>query len=127
MSTEIEKPLDLAELLREKIKSAFIETIPEPAWDKLIEGEWQRFTTTRGRHGYAQQSPLSEMVEEAIRSVVKEEIDKALKQYFEGSPVQAELLSKEAIQAAIPGVIEAFMRSIIEQTVMSAQRATQGY
>lgn len=79
MSNEVVKfdSLSTIEAIREKIRSAIFDTIPQANWDALIQQEIQSFMTTRveGRGTYNERT-----VQSKFSIIVNEEIEKALRE-----------------------------------------------
>jgi hypothetical protein len=93
---------DVASKLRDKIKSAFVDLIPEERWDAMLKAEVAKFMsgTPEHRNGYGNyvaaqpsefskvcQSVLSEMIREEAKKrfaeVKQEDVFKAVSQWIE--------------------------------------------
>lgn len=72
---------DAAAQLREKIKFAFAELIPDEQWEAMIKSEWEAFTKPSSRgHGYSSEPAGFRKVAE---SVLREQVNAAMKSWFE--------------------------------------------
>ena len=74
MSTEITKPLNMEELVRDKVRQLFMDMIPETAIDSLIKKEWDLFTKDTVSYNKTQPSALTKMVQEQIDKYAREHI-----------------------------------------------------
>jgi hypothetical protein len=73
--TELTKPKNLEEAMRDKIRIAFAELIPDESLDDLIQKEWVRFAEgEKDRYGNKKEADLTKMIRDAVTEWAKKEL-----------------------------------------------------
>lgn len=107
-------PMTLAEKLRERIRTSFVDLIPDETWKAMVEKEIQSFTTQERNYSGNHPSPLQAL----IASIAKDEIKKRIE-----SQVLALLTTPEYSDHWDSGtqkagaVVEAYLKSIVPELV----------
>lgn len=92
MSNDIQ-PFDpnvLKTTITNRIKEQFVALIPDDQWEQMVEVELNRFTTTTS-NDYSRspkRSELSLMIEEALRGLAREAINKELEETYRSKVVE---------------------------------------
>jgi hypothetical protein len=125
-TTAIDKPQDLAELMRDKVRTELVKLIPDEAWDRLVSSEWDDFFKPQPRGHYSHDRPpmFTELVQGMIREMVKERV----KPLLEGKLNQLcwENTSSEMLNELMKGsskhVLQAFTEGLVRQVADAIQR-----
>ena len=120
---------DLKTKITDRVKSSFVELIPEEAWRAMVGKEIERFTTEYREHNTDKPSSLQALIREELTSrlktQIKEELGKANYQKFEG---MAPEFIKEVIKEAAPALIESLFNRAVQDAVVSVHNSLrQGY
>jgi hypothetical protein len=134
--TELTRPDNIADMVRDKVKAALVEIIPQEQWDNLIKAEWEAFFKERTVSGYhsgsgrAETKPslFTEMIHEEIKSHLKGKIKDRVQEElvgvsWDGKPEGDSLLFKEVVEACAPHIVRAFSREIISNMSMQIRTA----
>lgn len=131
MSEEMVKLSDVQERLRERIKLAFMDLIPDAKWDELIQKEIEFLTTDRvvkcyGKPDEIHPSELSKMV----RTLLQEEFKKQLDAWY-ASNNDLVTATKKEIDKRFPQLVRKAAKEwtnimgqqIVQQAVVAMQNA----
>ncbi len=114
----------LKDKVSEKIKSAFVELIPEEQWKQLVSNEINRFTCKERDYSGEKPSILSTMINEAIRERFKAKIQEALNgngfdamyDSMTGKDMASTVAKEIAVQYA-PQIVESLMSNLIQTAI----------
>jgi hypothetical protein len=129
------KALVLDQGVREKVRSALLDAIPEAAWDGLIKAELKAYfeptEKLEGNRYVNLQSPFTALVHTIAEEVVREAAMKAVKEY-QCAAWDADLQShvnqqlSETLVRIAPQMMAAIMRDYAQRFVQSIT-PRQGY
>lgn len=115
ISTELK---DIKTIISDKIKSQFVELLPEELWTEMVGKEIEKFTTTVNRNGYNQKStstsPLQDLIQAEIETIAKAAIKAELNsgewqaQYIDGKTGASDLVNKIVQERAAEVVSQVF-------------------
>jgi uncharacterized membrane-anchored protein YjiN (DUF445 family) len=117
--------------IRERVKLAFVEAIPQEQWDSMIEREWRQFTETTG-HNRDIPSALSQLCRKALTEIAQERI----KEQFASEQWQAAWgeVSKSVMDRIIEdrdkllnSVLENLVGTAVQRVVESLRVGTNPY
>lgn len=108
MTTEISIKT-IGDAVRERVKKAIFDSIPDEAIESLIQKELNILTE---KTSYQNKSPLSEMVATALKEELSNRVKTDAKIYIEDTYVNN---SKELVDAAIKELAPVFMASMMEK------------
>jgi hypothetical protein len=137
---EILAPNNLAELVRDKVKMALVDIVPQEQWDRVIKAEWDSFFKERtvpgqyGRSAEKKPSLFTEMVHEAIRKQLHKKIQEQVETETAGmwpgnTPEHDGPLVAEIVKECAPHIFQAFARDVmmnVVQNVRTALASNQG-
>ena len=116
----------IKEKITERIRSSFIELIPEDQWKELVERELHEFIKDPEKDSYGRQvsstSPLKHMIRDAIREIVMTELQTYLTSpefkvvYKEGRHGPSEGV-KHLVKELAPELIEIVMQRALQDIV----------
>ena len=125
-NTAIAKPENLADLVRERIKQAFVEIIPKAQWDELIAAEWADFFADKKNEPHS--SPFARMVKSEIAKEAKAQmtasLETALNDFTWGAEYGTDFV-KELVKACAPAIVEAFTTQLIRSAAWQMQEAVR--
>ena len=119
-STAVAEPLDMTTLISQKIRTMFIDMMPEDKFKALVESEIKKFTTdTKDYHNNPVPSPLKKLIIEALEEVSKERIKEALSEHIKrhGLNCPGEKLYNKKIFDLVPVVMESQVTKLSQQIV----------
>jgi hypothetical protein len=125
--------VDYAAKIRDRIKAALVDIIPDDQWTMMIKAEVDRFLTssTRDRsYGYAERVPSG--LEEIVNQVLREEVTQRLKAMFatpewagqwDGTKGEFKVSERvsELIRKNAPDIIEAWLGEAVQQILRNMQ------
>lgn len=131
--TALDRPADLGQMLRDRVRNLFAELIPDEKLDAMITAEWDRFTKPTRRAGRYQNdyetvpSELQQMVTKVVQDRVKAQMDRVVQDHVWNGEITDEFMHG-LITAAIPGVARAFTEMLARNACKAAQEIMQrGY
>ncbi len=125
MSSEIVLDVEIVtEKLRDRIRSSFLDMIPEESWDKIIKKEFDEYFTRKVKvlvqKGYGGNKGVEEMhhteFERVFADVFNEECDKYLREYFRKDEVKeriGEMLNTH-LENAIPRIADSMLKDLLK-------------
>lgn len=123
MTTEISKPVDLSELLKDKVKQEFINIIPDEVFKSMVDKIWQDYMGKRiERWGSRIEEKPSKFYEQLVRTVEKHVGEKI------ENDIRSRLLSVDwsskvdefvirVIKASSDDLISSFLSKILTESV----------
>lgn len=113
---------DIQEQIKNRIKSAFVELIPDDSWKNLVQAEIDKWTTDTKEYGTIKPSPLKALiakeVEAKVREVINEELSKPEYQFrYDGD---SSCVPGKAIQEVIEKNIYQFVKAAYGEIVNQA-------
>ena len=131
-------PRSLQDKVIERIRSSFLELIPEDAWDELVGRELEKFFQTTKKTGYGASGvnppEIEQMIHGALKSLIAERLakDMAADGWFDTNyatndqPVGERMT--EALREIAPDLIAALMGSIMRESVQNMRdHMSKGY
>ena len=119
------QPRSLHEAVTDRVRSSFVDLIPDDVWKEMVEREILNFTNVNRSgcgHGSAEGSPFARLVktelEGIFRAKIKAELDKPdWMGTFCGAGQDPGDAVKEMMQQLIPAMLEAVFGNVVQQTV----------
>lgn len=117
--TELAKPDNFQDLIRDKIRTVIMNTIPDDQIDALINREYKYFFEDRIEGNYNKtvvQSPFKVIVNDEIRKFVTAKIQEFIKTKMTNvwdSEVNGNRLLEEVVKSHAPLAMESIMRNIV--------------
>lgn len=135
------KPVDVADKIRDRIQSSFVDLIPQDAWDAMIKGAIDEFTHKPAGDSLSNYQPkpskiqqmISRAIEERFRESMNAELNKP--EYSGIWTAQGSLPSEmatEIAKAAAPQLQAAFFAQMTQMLILQlkqtlADEARRGY
>lgn len=127
MGEEIEKinTESLADKVKDRIRAAFVELIPEEQWKAMVSREIDGFVNDkRDRWGNIQHAALPKIINEALTAYARDRVKKALESpHWEGLASADEAKVNAAIEKLIQDNIGAVVMTVLQNTFRSAVTA----
>lgn len=126
------KPADVADKIRDRIQSSFVDLIPQEAWDGMIKGAIHEFTHKPAGDYHSNHQPkpsrlqgmINKEIEERFRASMKAELDKP--EYQGLWTAQGSLPSEiatEIAKAAAPQLQAAFFGQMTQMLILQLKQA----
>ena len=138
-TTAIEKPENLGDMLRDKVRQVMVESIPDATIEAMVQKEWDAFFIVPKSTGHYRnpKSPFEQMVSGIVQAKIEENmggfIDKQLEKVADRTGQYAEpwVLKPEVVEALVPMVFEGWMKQRLGESLHAISEAmrsgTNGY
>ena len=129
MTKEIAPMTAVQDKIKDRIRSEFVDLIPDEMWASMVQAVVNDFTTDKANRysGPAEPAPIKKMIRDEIEAICKEQIAKELRKHqasFDGvgARVVAEA-TKELIEKNAPAMLAAMQAGMTQMMVDSAINA----
>jgi len=110
--------------IADRIKSSFVELMPDELWKSMVQKELQWFTTEPPRNYYDKETvaPLRGMIREAIRAKIKEDIVAEIgkpeyEAIFGGTALRPGEAVRDIIKELLPEMVVAMFQGVVHASV----------
>lgn len=132
MANEITQ-MNVADLVRDRVRQTMMESIPDDQIDKLIMAEWDKFFTPPSGYASDKRSQFERLVQTEIETKIKEmakdliakKVEPIFNQWAIGG--EAEESYDKMVRKMVPAVSEGYMMGLAQQVANNIQQANNNY
>ncbi|MAG67100.1 MAG: hypothetical protein CMK74_14720 [Pseudomonadales bacterium] len=128
MTTDIIKPEDLTNILRDKVRASFMELIPDEKWDEMVNAEWTAFFSEKqsdhypynkepSRFRYMIRNEMSRQVMEKIKPLLHQKVNEC-----QDWNVHADEALNAIVAGAGDAVMKGFVKGLVQHITLELQQ-----
>jgi hypothetical protein len=135
-TTAIEKPENLGDMLRDKVRQVMVESIPDETINAMVQKEWDSFFVVPPKSNHynarAPKSKFETMISGIVQAKIEENmggfIDKQLEKVADRTGQYADpwVLKPEVVEALVPMVFEGWMKQRLSESLHAISETMRG-